>query len=378
MSMSPPPSHVSSPQAVPAHQASEIDLLDLARMLGRHWKRLLIVPLLVGAGALGASYLIPPTFTARTSFVPPQSGSSALSSALGSLGSLASLAGGGGGGGKSSPDMYVSLLQSQTVMDRLIDRFKLQELYKREFRFETRDVLKSRSRVSLGKKDGLITIEVDDTDPQRAAQIANQYVAELRTMTAAMALTDAQRRRSFFEEQLKLTQQRLTEAQQALQASGFNPGALRSEPRAAAEQYARVKAELTTTEVRLKALRSRLADNAPEVAELSAANAALRAQLQAMEQRSEPSQNQDYISKYREFKYQETLFEQIGRQFEAARLEESLDNTSLQVIDPALVPEWKSKPKRASMAVSATLVTALLLCVYLIGCHLWRGARPRA
>lgn len=360
----------------PTH--GDVSLIDLLMVLLQRWKLLVLVPVLVGAAGLGVSYLIPPQFTATVTFLPPQGGSSSLSNALNSLGALASLAGGSAGGGKTSADTYVSLLQSRTVADRMIDKFKLQELYKREFRFETREVLRSRSRISLGKKDGLITIEVDDASPDRAAQIANQYVVELKELTSTMALTDAQRRRAFFENQLQLTKARLTAAQQALESSGFNPGALRSEPRAAAEEYGRIKAELTTTEVRLQSLRSRLADGAPELNQLSATAAALRSQLRTLEQRSEPLQNQDYISKYREFKYQETLFEQLGRQFETARLEESLDNTVLQIIDPAQVPEWKSKPKRAFIAASAAVISLLLLCLWIAGRHIWRSVPRKA
>lgn len=362
--------------ATPTH--GDVSLIDLLMVLLQRWQLLVLVPVLVGAAGLGVSYLIPPQFTATVTFLPPQGGSSSLSNALNSLGALASLAGGSAGGGKTSADTYVSLLQSRTVADRMIDKFKLQELYKREFRFETREVLRSRSRISLGKKDGLITIEVDDASPDRAAQIANQYVVELKELTSTMALTDAQRRRAFFENQLQLTKARLTAAQQALESSGFNPGALRSEPRAAAEEYGRIKAELTTTEVRLQSLRSRLADGAPELNQLSATAAALRSQLRTLEQRSEPLQNQDYISKYREFKYQETLFEQLGRQFETARLEESLDNTVLQIIDPAQVPEWKSKPKRAFIAASAAVISLLLLCLWIAGRHIWRSVPRKA
>lgn len=358
--------------------AADINLIDLSRELVRHWRRLILVPIAAGALALGATYLMAPQFTARTSFLPPQGGSGgALSAALSSsLGSLANLAG-GGGAAKGSGDMYVSLLQSQTVADKLLDRFKLQELYKTNFRFESREVLKSRSRISFNKKDGLITVEVDDGDPQRAAKMANQYVEELRTMTASMSLTEAQRKRAFFEQQLERTKLRLTEAQTALQATGFSQGALRAEPKAAAEEYARIKAELTATEVRLNSMRSVLADRSPELAPLTAAAGALRAQLRTLEQKTDVAQGPDYVSKYREFKYQEALFDQIARQFEAARLEESLEDNSIQVVDQALVPEWKSKPKRASIAVAVALIVALLLAVHLAGRHLWRSATPR-
>lgn len=358
--------------------ASDINLIDLSRELVRHWRRLVLVPIAAGALALGATYLMTPQFTARTSFLPPQGSSGGLGAALSSsLGSLASLAGAGGGAAKGSGDMYVSLLQSRTIADKLLDRFQLQALYKLNHRFETREALKARSRIAFNKKDGLITIEVDDSSPERAAQMANQYVDELRAMSASMSLTEAQRKRAFFEQQLERTKVRLTEAQTALQATGFNQGALRAEPKAAAEEYARVKAELTSTEVRLNGMRSVLADKAPELTQLTATAVALRAQLRALEQKSDVAQGPDYIGKYREFKYQEALFDQIARQFETARLEESLEDNSIQVVDQALVPEWKSKPKRASIALAVALIVGLLLAVHVAGRHLWRSAAPR-
>ncbi len=242
-------------QPVDDDEDAGIDLLDLALPLLQHWKLLAIAPLLAGTLALGITYLVKPTYTSRTVFLPPQQQQSAAASAIASLGALSSLAG-AAAGIKSPADQYVALLQSTTVADRLIDEFKLMQVYDREYRFEARKELAENARVSLGKKDGLITVEVDDVDPQRAADIANRHVDELRRLSAQLALTEAQQRRVFFEAQLKKTRDELTAAQQALQASGFNPGALKAEPKAAAEGYARLKAEVTAAEVRLQTMRS--------------------------------------------------------------------------------------------------------------------------
>ncbi len=351
----------------------DIGLFDLLGVVGREWRLVLGSAVVVGAVAFGASFLLTPQFTAKTTFIPPQGNSGGgLSAALSALGPLASLAGLGGGVGSGGGEMYVALLQSQTLANRMIDRFKLQDLYKARFVFEAREELKNRTRATFSKREGFIELEVDDTDPQRAAQMANQYVDELRRMTAGMALTDAQRRRAFFEKQLNETKGSLINAQNALQASGFNQGALRSEPQAAAEEYARIKAELTTTEVKLHTLRSGLTDQSPEITQLEAAASALRRQLRTLEQKSDPASNQDYVGKYREFKYQETLFEQLAKQFEAARLDESQDGTAIQVVDPALVPEWKSKPKRAAIGLAATLIAAVVMSAFLIGRYVRR------
>ncbi len=354
-----------------------IDLLDLALPLLQHWKLLVAGPLLAGIVALGITYLIKPTFTSRTVFLPPQQQQSAAASALASLGALSGLVG-AAAGIKSPADQYVALLQSTTVADRLIDEFKLMQVYESKYRFEARKELADNARMSLGKKDGLITVEVDDEEPQRAAEMANRHVDELRRLTSQLALTEAQQRRVFFESQLKKTRDDLTQAQQQLQASGFNPGALKAEPKAAAEGYARLKAEVTAAEVRLQTLRRNLSETTPEVQQAQTMLGALRAQLGKAEASTDLSGGPDYISKFREFKYQETLFELFARQYELARLDESREGALIQVVDVAKPAERKSKPKRAIIAVATTLAALLLLAVFVVTRHFWRqsAARP--
>lgn len=337
-----------------------IDLLDLAVPLAQHLKLLIAGPLLLGLAALGITYLIPPEFTARTVFLPPQQQQSAATAALSQLGALAGLAG-GAAGLKSPADQYVALMQTTTVADRLIDRYGLMAVYESEFRFEARKALATNVRITLGKKDGLISVEVDDVDPQRAADIANAHVEELRVLTSQLALTEAQQRRVFFETQLKQTRDQLTKAQQVLEASGFSQGALKAEPKAAAEGYARLKAEVTAAEVRLQTLRRNLSDNTPEVQQQQTLVAALRGQLASLERSSDLGGGSEYVSKFREFKYQETLFELFSRQYELARLDESREGALIQVIDVAQVPEWKSKPKRAVITVVTWLVSFIVL-----------------
>jgi uncharacterized protein involved in exopolysaccharide biosynthesis len=342
-----------------------MSLGEMGAALRERLALLIVAPLVAGVLALGVTYLIAPTFTAVTTFMPPQQAQSGAAAALAALGPLAGLAG-GAGGSSNTGDRYVALMQSVTVSDRLIERFKLMEAYESKFRVDARKVLSGNVRISLGKKDGLIKIEVDDTSPQRAADIANRYVDELRQVTAGLAVTEAQQRRMFFEQQLQQSRERLVQAQQALQASGFNPGALKAEPRAAAEGYARLKAELTAAEVRLQVTRGSLTDTAPEVRQQQATLTALREQLARVEQAAVPAGGPDYIGRYRDFKYQETLFELYARQFEVARVDESREGSLIQVLDPATPPERKSKPKRAITAAGAALAVALVLMAWVL------------
>ncbi len=353
-----------------------LSLLDLALPLVQHRWLLLLGPLLAGALALGGTYLVKPMFTSKVSFLPPQQQQSAAASAVASLGALSGLVG-SAAGLKSPADQYVALLQSVTVADHLIDEFKLMQVYDTEYRFQARRRLTENARVSLGKKDGLIMVEVDDIDPQRAAAIANRHVDELRGLTAKLALTEAQQRRVFFEGQLAKTRDDLTRAQQTLQASGFNPGALMAEPRAAAEGYARLKAEATNAEVRLQTMRRSLADGTPEVQQALTLLAALRGQLAKAEDSSDTKAGPDYVSKYREFKYQETLFELFARQYELARVDESREGALIQVVDAALPAERKSRPQRLIFAVAVAAVVAFMLAVFVTCRHFWRAAKAR-
>jgi uncharacterized protein involved in exopolysaccharide biosynthesis len=352
-----------------AEADDEVSLLDTALPLVQHWRLLVLGPVLAGLLALGIASALPKTYTARTTLIPPQQQSSG-SAALAQLGALAGLA--GGAGLKTPADQYAALMQSQTVADRLVDRFDLMRVYDLKLRTDARKQLATNVQISVGKKDGLISVEVDDHEPQRAADLANAHVEELRRLGASLALTEAQQRRVFFEDHLKQTRDRLVKAQQEVQASGFTQGALQAEPKAAAEGYAKLRAELTSAEVKLQTLRRNLADATPEVQQQVAMVSALRSQLAALERGSDLGGSADYVGKYREFKYQETLFELFARQYELARLDESREGTLIQVVDPAQAPEKKSRPKRALIALSAFFGTGVLLLVFVLVRHAWR------
>lgn len=349
-----------------------IGLLDIAVVLAENLKLLIIGPLVVGLAALGITYLIAPTFTARTTFLPPQQQQSSAAAALSSLGALSGLIG-AGAGMRTPADQYVALALSTTVADRIIDQFDLIKVYDEKLRHDARRELARNTRVIAGKKDGLIVVEVDDDSPMRAAEMANQYVEELRALNNRLALTEAQQRRAFFEGHLQRTHERLMQAQSDLQASGFDQASLKAEPKAAAEVYATLKAKVTANQARLQTLRSMLTDRAPEVKQQEALLGVLEAQLARLERSDGPGATPDYVGRYREFKYQEALFEQFARQYELARVDESREGL-LQVVDEATPPEKKSAPKRILLALGAATAAFIVLLSYVLASHRWRQA----
>jgi uncharacterized protein involved in exopolysaccharide biosynthesis len=346
---------------------SEVGFLDVALVVAKNLKLLVLGPLLIGVVALGLSFLVKPTFTARAVVLPPQPQQSAAAAALQNLGALAGLA--GGAAVRTPADQYIALMQSATVEDRLVAQFDLKRVYNEELQSEARQTLEANSRISAGKKDGLLVIEVDDHDPVRAAAMANAYVEQLRRLTSELAITEAQQRRLFFERQLTQTKERFAAAQKALESAGISEGALRAEPKAAAEGYARLLAEATATEVRIQALRGYLTDGAPELMQAQRELGALRTQLLRLESVNQSASKGDYIDRFREFKYQETLFDLFARQFEMAKLDESREGAVIQTVDAASPPERKSKPRKALIAIFATIASFFVIALWVFLRH---------
>jgi tyrosine-protein kinase Etk/Wzc len=345
--------------------SNEVSLLDLVQIVADNIKLLTMGPLAVGVTALAISFAIPPTYTATTRFLPPQQQQSLAAGMLSSLGALGGLAG-AAAGLKNPADQYVAYLKSVNVQDALIERFKLQERYDEEYKVDARKELSKNARISSGK-DGLITVEVDDKEAQVSAELANAHVEELRRLLGQLAVTEAQQRRLFFEKQLSQTQDKLTQAEQALRSSGVNASVLKSNPQAAVTALAQLQAQVTAQEVKVASLRGYLTESAPDFKQAMTELGALRAQLNKLENSSSKAEsNGDYIARYREFKYQETLFELFAKQYEIAKVDEAREGAVIQVVDLAQPPERKSKPKKSQIAIIATLGSCFALLLFVV------------
>jgi tyrosine-protein kinase Etk/Wzc len=343
----------------------EISLLDLLQVIVDNLRLLVLGPLACGLVALGYSFTIPPTYTAKTQFLPPQQQQSSAASMLASLGALGGLAG-AATGLKSPADQYISFMKSVRVQDALIERFKLIEKYEAKLKTDARMALTGSVRIASGK-DGLISVEVDDKDPKFAADLANAHVDELLNLLARLAVTEAQQRRMFFEKQLQITKENFTQADLALKSSGINSSVLKSSPASAVEAVARLKAGISVQEVKLGTMRNYLTESSPDFKQTLSELASLKSQL-AKAEKEEPASKDasDYVARYREFKYQENMFELFAKQFELAKVDESREGAVIQVLDIAEPPERKAKPKKGMIAVITTLATgfALLLFVF--------------
>jgi tyrosine-protein kinase Etk/Wzc len=365
------PDSAGSVAGTPLGSEGEVDLLDVATLLLR--KKKTILHFMFVAMALTAVIVfgvMRPMYTAEAVFLPPQTspGSSVtqLASQLGSLGAIGAL-----GGVKSSADVYLGILGSRTVADALIEEFDLQKVYKFKRRSDTVKQLEGRSVFASGK-NGLISVRVEDHDPVRAAGMANAYLDILRDQNKRLALTEAAQRRLFFEEQLEREKNELANAEVELKKTQEQTGLIAPGGQAEMEieTMAQMRAQITSLQVELAAMKQGATDENPGVVRIETQIAGLQQQLQRLQ--NDPSTRQpgniqmptakvpelalEYVRKQREVKYHEVLFELIAKQYEAARLDESRDAPVLQVVDRAVVPDKKSGPPRLLALIASCLV----------------------
>ncbi|PQO94772.1 lipopolysaccharide biosynthesis protein [Massilia phosphatilytica] len=342
-------------------RADEINILDLLKALNKRKKLIVVLPLASAVLAAGISFTLPKTYQANTNLLPPQSNQSGNAALLAQLGGVASVAA-GFGGLKNPNDVYIAMLKSRTVADRLIERFDL----KKEFGITSQERLRARlaglATISSGK-DGLITIVTEAKTPKMAAALANGYVAELSALTKVLAVSEAARRRVFFEQQLEKAKDNLANAEVALKGALDTHGVISvdSESRAIVETTGRLRAQISAKEIELGAMQSFVTENNPNYRRVQEELNSLKAELSRLENgrnsgtaNAQPSkEGLQNIKILRDIKYYDMLYQLLAKQYEAARLDEARDPTVIQVLDPAVEPERAIKPRKTYITIGA-------------------------
>lgn len=352
----------------------EVDEISLIEVLTVLAERKLVIILTAGIFAILAviiSLILPKSYTATVTLLPPQQGSSvgaALTSQLGGLGGMAALAG-STLGLKNPNDMYVAMLRSRTVEDAMVNKFDLMKEFHQRYLSDARGAFEARAKVDGNAKDGLIHITVKDGDPNRAAELANGYVDQFRNLSEHLAITEASQRRLFFERQLEQAKNNLADAEESLKETEQKTGLIQldSQTRALIEAAASLRAQIAAKEVDLQAMQTYATPENAQLLQSQQELVGLRAQLAKLggsENGSDanlivpkgrvPEAGLEYARKLRDVKYYETIFDILARQFEIAKLDEAKQGALIQVIDAAVPPDRRSSPKRAMIVIGAT------------------------
>lgn len=326
--------------------------------------------------AVVVSVLLKNTYTSTTKILPPQQTQSMSTTAtLSQLGPLAALAG-SALGVKNPGEIYISMLHSDSVANALIDRFNLMSVYKKKLRVDTQKELDNNSLIVLGK-DGVISISVEDHDPKRAAEIANAYVDELEKLTKTLAVTEAGKRRIFFERETQAAMDDLGKAELALKQTQEKTGLIMLDPQARAiiDEVTSLRAQIGVQEVQIQAMHAFATPENPDLVRAEQELSALKAQLEKLERgqgnrfaadvpiENVPAAGLEYLRRLRDVKYHEALFELLAKQFEAAKIDEARDSLLVQQLDKAVPPERKSGPLRALICIGSLLLALLVACL---------------
>lgn len=373
--------HVRVAEEVPVAEAAEQpERMHFPEYLIVLAKRKSFILKFVGVAVILATitvFLLPKTYTAKAKIMPPQQNQSmgAMAALSQQLGPLAALAG-QGVGLRNPSDIYVAMLRSETVANALIDRFSLMSVYKQKLREYVRKQLETATEIKAGK-EGVISIAVEDRNPQRAADLANGYVEELEKLTKTLNLTEAGKRRLFFEREVKMENDNLADAEVALKQTQEKTGLilLDSQSRAMIESVTSLRASIAAQEVKVQAMRSFATTENPDLVLAEQELATMRAQLDRLERgggkrsiadvaiENVPTVGLEYIRKLRDVKYHEALFQLLAKQYEAAKIDEARDALIVQQMDKATPPEQKSGPHRLLILFNITLLALIVAIV---------------
>lgn len=346
----------------------EFSAIDFLIILAKHKKLLIWLPIIVAIVSAAISFALPNVYKAGAKLLPPQQaqsgGAAALLSQLG--GAAGALA--GSAGLKNPNDLYAGMLKSRTVADKLIAKFDLKKVYDVETMEKARAVLEANTNIVAGK-DGLISIDVEGEDQKLVAPLANGYVSELISLTKVLAVTEASQRRVFFERQLEQSKDNLAKAEMALKGALDTHGVISvdADSRAIVETVGRLRAQISAKDIQLSAMKAFVTTSNPDYKRVQEELSSLRGELSKLENgrpaiagdvAADPGKQVglENIKILRDVKYYQMLYELLAKQYEAARLDEAKDTAMIQVLDPALDPERKFKPKRLSLILLSTIL----------------------
>jgi tyrosine-protein kinase Etk/Wzc len=368
----------------------EINLVDLLMVLFERKKMIFSIVFFAIVLSVSVSLVLPKMYTATARVLPPQESKSALTGILSQAGGLLSNLASGFIGGKSGPELYVGILESRTVADMLIKEFDLKKVYEQEYLEKTYEELAERSEIQVSHDTQVISVSVEDRDPQRAADMANLYVDALDQINRKVNITEGHRKRAFLETRLKKVKEDLVKAEIELKEfqEKYKLVSIDEQAKVAIEGAAKIKGEIIAAQTELQVLRqfgterqneaiilkskireltnqlARIERGAPGTASLKSNNTAKDNSDFYIPFNELPELGMQLVRLMREAKIQEEVFKLITTQYELAKIEEAKDVDTIQILDRAAPPDYKSSPKRALIVILSTVV-AFFLAVFL-------------
>ncbi|MFH1005892.1 MAG: Wzz/FepE/Etk N-terminal domain-containing protein [Candidatus Latescibacterota bacterium] len=362
-------------------EKSSINVLDYVYLLVRRWKWIVANFLIVCVLAGVVSMLLPEWYASTAVILPPkeekeQFGLTAILSEI-PIPKLRL-------GEKGSPaDIFIGLLKSRNVAERMVDQFDLMQTYEVERREDAIRMLGDLTEV--GKTDeGMIFVTVLDRSPERCADMANAYVVLLDKMNQEIGARWEVDRKAFAEEQYTKAMKALEAAQDSLQEFQKRHHVISVENQA--EVVIRAAAELETEimglQLQLQSLEaSSLSEMHPEIGFVKKRIEIRENQLLSLssgrgsfEERSQiflpldeiPQLQMKFLRYQMEMDVQAALVQFLRQRVEEKRMEAAKSIPTISSVDKALPPEIRDSPKRRLIVMISGLFSIVFMMFWIL------------
>ena len=364
-------------------EEKEIKAVDILTILFERRWFLIKNFLLVAVASVIISLLLPKWYTSSSVILPPASSAPELSAFT--SGSLGNILGGMAGMSNNSVDVYLAILNSRTLRQTVIDKFNLADVYelKGDYYIETVfKILNERTGVNYDMDTGVITVSYLDKDPQLAADVANFYISQLDKINKELSVQKAKIEREFLEKRVEMNYKEIDQAEQTLKEfqEKYNAISIPEQMAAALRTAAEVKAELIAYQIQYEVGRASMDADHPSLIELKKQINVLKKKLGEFNNPSSdfgeniglflgfsdvPTLQKQYTELFREVEVQNALLEFLLPQYEGAKIQESKDTPTLQVLDSAVPAEKKTKPKRAVVVILSCVFCTVVAILYI-------------
>ena len=372
----------------------EVYVLDYLIILAKYSRMIIFASAAVTVLTYFNLFCASNTYSARARMMPPQQNLTMSGQILEGMrgGGSPGVAGSGQGGGLGSMaanmlgltspgGMYVTMMKSDTVLDRIISRFQLAKLFGTRYIEDTRAVLIGKSKITANKTDSIINIEVTSSNRKQAAELANAFIEELDRLLQGLALQEAKGRLAFLEKERLQASQKLSKAEDSVRRFSEQNSVLQidTQTRGAIEYIARLRAEIDAKEVSIQVLRQQATPMNYDVVRMETEVKGLREKLRAAEAQREncvsdvclptnkaPSLGLEYLRLFREAKFQEGLYQLYTKLVAIAHTDMVRQVAVVQVLAPATPPERRSN-KRLIPSIIAGILSFFMMSFVAFG-----------
>jgi uncharacterized protein involved in exopolysaccharide biosynthesis len=203
----------------------------------------------------------------------------------------------------------------------------------------------------------VIEIKVEDKDPRFAADLANAFVQQLDAVYGETRTSTGRRQREFLEGRIRETRAELDAADSAFTAIQKAGGvtSMSGGLQEAAEAAGELMGKQLALAVQVRMLDEMGIRDSPARRQLAVELDAVEEELGKM-----PFVGLELAKRLRDMRMLEVLYDQLNKQLEVARIEETRDIPSVDVLDEAVPPDRHKRPRKGLSAMAGGLAGFVL------------------